>query len=91
MDLVEHVVRDYDVDAMYFDAWRPQYFWTGMKTCFCKGCKKGFKRATGFEIPYHENRADYTEDELDIVRKYNEWYIEEYIKIVQETRRLIKS
>jgi len=91
MDLVEHVVRDYDVDAMYFDAWRPQYFWTGMKTCFCKGCKKGFKRATGFEIPYHENRADYTEDELDIVRKYNEWYFEEYIKIVQETRRLIKS
>lgn len=64
MDLVEHVIRDYDVAAMYFDAWTPYYFWTGMQTCFCDGCTRGFREATGLEIPYHEERKDYTEAEL---------------------------
>jgi hypothetical protein len=91
MDLVEHVVRDYDVDAMYFDAWRPLYFWTGMQTCYCDGCKNGFKEATGHDIPYHSNRKDYSDEELTIINKYHQWYFEEFIKIVQETRRLIKS
>ncbi|MFC2123169.1 family 10 glycosylhydrolase [Bacteroidota bacterium] len=91
MDMIEHVIRDYDVDAMYFDAWRPQYFWTGMRTCYCDGCTKGFKKATGHDIPYHSNRADYTDEELTIVKKYYSWYFEEYIKIVRETRKLIKS
>ena len=33
MDLVEHVVRDYDVAGVYFDTWRPHYVWPDMKVC----------------------------------------------------------
>lgn len=90
-DLVEHVVRDYDVEGMYFDTWRPFYFWEGKQTCYCEGCRTGFQRATGYEIPYHENEKDYTDEELEIIDQYHQWYFEEFIKIVQETRRLIKS
>jgi len=90
-DLVEHVVRDYDIDGMYFDAWRAFYFWEGKQTCYCEGCQTGFRKATGYEIPYHENEKDYTEEELEIIDLYHQWYFEEFIKIVQETRRLIKS
>lgn len=91
LDLVEHVVRDYDIDAIYFDTWRPFYFWEGKQTCYCEGCRNGFRKATGYEIPYHENTADYTDDELEIIDKYHHWYYEEFIKIVQQTRRLVKS
>lgn len=27
MDLVKHVVCDYEIDGMYFDKWVPFYFW----------------------------------------------------------------
>jgi len=90
-DLVEHVVRDYDVYGMYFDAWRPFYFWGGKQTCYCEGCLTGFRKATGYEIPYHENNNDYTEKELEIIDRYHQWYVEEFIGIVQQTRKLIKS
>ena len=91
MDLVEHVVRDYDIDGMYFDSWTPFYFWTGAKTCYCDGCKKGFKEASGKEIPYHSDIKDYTQEEWKTIDEYHHWYYEEYIKIVQETCRLIRS
>jgi hypothetical protein len=91
MDLIEHVVRDYDVDAMYFDTWRPLYFWEGLQTCYCDGCTNGFREATGKEIPYHMNPEDYTTEELTTIDQYHYWYTEEYIKIVQQTRKLIKS
>jgi hypothetical protein len=91
LDLIEHVVRDYDIDAMYFDTWVPLYFWTGMKTCYCEGCKKGFRKATGKEIPYHAHEEDYSGTELQIIEEYHHWYYEEYIKIVQQTCNLIRS
>jgi len=37
LEYVEHVVRDYDIDGIYFDAWRPFYFWSGKKLCYCDG------------------------------------------------------
>ena len=60
MDLVEHVVRDYDVAGVYFDTWRPHYFWPGTKVCYCAGCTEGFRTATGEELPWHEDSSDFT-------------------------------
>ncbi len=92
LDLVEHVVRDYDIDGIYFDAWMPFYFWPGKKLCYCDGCRNGFRRATGMEIPYHAKDEDYTTDELKTIDKYHQWYIEEYItKVVLKVRELVKS
>jgi hypothetical protein len=92
LDLVEHVVRDYDIDGIYFDAWMPFYFWQGKQLCYCNGCRNGFRNATGLEIPYHENDEDYNDEELKVIDKYHHWYIEEYIaKVVLPVRDLVKS
>ena len=92
MDLVEHVVRDYDIDGIYFDKWETHYFWPGKKLCYCDGCRNGFREATGLEIPYHESNRDYTAEELVAIDKYHAWYQEEYItKVVMKVRELVKS
>jgi len=91
MDLVEHVVRDYDVAGLYFDTWRPHYFWPGLKVCYCEGCMKGFKQATGETLPWHENAKDYTRQELATIDKYHQWYADVLVDIVHEVRRLVKS
>lgn len=91
MDLVEHVVRDYDVDGIYFDTWRPFYFWPGMKVCYCDGCCEGFKKATGSNLPWHKNPKDYTQKELILIDKYHNWYRQELIDIIHKVRRLVKS
>ena len=91
MDLVEHVVRDYDVAGVYFDKWTPHYFWPGMKVCYCDGCKKGFREATGEELPWRENSKDYTKKELAAIDKYHQWYADVLVEILQQVRRLVKS
>lgn len=92
LDYVEHVVRDYDIDGIYFDAWNPHYFWEGKKVCYCEGCQKGFRETTGLEIPYHEKNEDYTREELSAIEKYHDWYKEEYLNnVVLKVRELVKS
>jgi hypothetical protein len=92
LELVEHVVRDYDIDGIYFDKWDCHYFWPGKKLCYCEGCKKGFRKATGLEIPYYENDKDYTEDELTIIDKYHHWYKETYLtEVVEKVREIVKT
>lgn len=91
MDLLEHVVRDYDVDGLYFDTWRPQYFWPGLKLCYCEGCRRGFRKATGHEIPWHEREEDYTPKELAVIDQYHAWYRDELVEIMGEVRRLVKT
>lgn len=92
LDLVEHVVRDYDIDGIYFDKWEPHYFWPGKKICYCDGCRTGFHEATGLEIPYHVNDEDYTVEELEIIDKYHDWYKEIYMtEVVQKVREIVKS
>ena len=92
LDYVEHVVRDYDIDGIYFDAWFPNYFWQGRKLCYCHGCINGFKKATGLEIPYHENENEYTKEDERTIEKYHQWYFEEYItNVVMPVRKLVKS
>ena len=42
---VREIVKNYDVDAMYFDG--PNFY----SFCFCKHCKKSFYERYGFELP----------------------------------------
>lgn len=92
MDYVEHVVRDYDVDGIYFDKWEPHYFWEGKKLCYCDGCRNGFRKATGLEIPYHKNEEDYTPEELRTIDKYHDWYKEVYAKeVLEKVCELVRS
>ncbi len=91
LDYVEHVVRDYDIDGIYFDAWFPRYFWKGKEVCYCEGCRGGFREATGLEIPYHENEDDYTPEENETIDRYHDWYNEKYItEVVQPVRGMVK-
>ena len=92
LDYVEHVVRDYDIDGIYFDAWFPNYFWPDKKVCYCQGCRDGFRAATGLEIPYHENSEDYTARDMETIGKYHDWYKEDYITgVVLKVREIVKS
>jgi len=91
LDYVTHVVKDYDITGIYFDTWRPFYFWQGKQVCYCNGCVTGFRKATGLDLPYHENDADYTEGELKIIDKYHAWYKEELITIMNKVREIVKS
>lgn len=91
LEMVEHIVRDYDVDALYFDSPREFGFWPGLKVCYCDGCRDGFRRASGQELPWHENDADYTVAERAVIDQYHRWYHEEMIRILEEVRRIAKS
>jgi hypothetical protein len=91
LDYVTHVVKDYDVSGMYFDTWRPFYFWPGKKLCYCDGCVKGFRKATGLEIPWHEAETDYTKDELAAIDKYHSWYHEQLMGVLAQVRSIVKS
>jgi len=91
LDLVEHVARDYDVDGLYFDTWRPFYFWPGLQVCYCDGCRNGFQQASGKALPWHEREADYTSQERQVIAEYHQWYREQLMGVLQEVRRLVKS
>jgi len=91
LDLVEHVVRDYDVDGVYFDTWSPFYFWPGLKLCYCDGCRNGFQKACGKDLPWHEREGEYTEQEREVISEYHKWYYEQLISVLQETRRVVKA
>lgn len=91
-DYVEHVVKDYDIDAVYFDAWMPFYFWTGKRLCYCDGCRDGFRKTSGLEIPYHERDQDYTNSELETIDRYHKWYEEVYYnEVLLKVCELIRS
>jgi hypothetical protein len=91
LDYVTHVVNNYDIDGIYFDAWFPNYFWTGMRLCYCDGCREGILRVAGIDMPYHENNNDYTADELAAIEKYHHWYLEEIIVVLQEVTRIVRA
>ncbi len=91
LDLVEHVVRDYDVDGIYFDTWRIAYFWKEPRVCYCDGCRNGFRKATGLELPYHEHLKDYTKAELETIDKYHKWYQDQLVSVLREVRRIVKK
>lgn len=91
LDLVEHVVRDYDIDGIYFDRWTSGYFWPGRSVCYCDGCRNGFRKATGMELPWHERDADYSAADLAAIDRYHSWYQDNLVQIVRQVRKLVKS
>ncbi len=92
LDMVEKVVSQYDVDGVYFDAWMLYYGFSGpMRICYCPGCTKGFKQATGLDLPYHKHKKDYTRSELKTIDRYRDWYKERLVEVFLETKRIIKS
>jgi hypothetical protein len=90
LDLVEHVVRDYEIDGIYFDSWGACYFWPRPGTCYCDGCRNGFAASTGLEIPFHEKLSDYTPAEQAAIRRYHAWYQDQLVGILAEVRRIVK-
>lgn len=91
LDLVERLARDYDIDGMYFDTWRAGYFWPGHGVCYCDGCRNGFRKATGLELPWHENDADYSPADLAIIDRYHAWNQDNLVEVMREVRRIVKS
>lgn len=91
MDLVEKVVRDYDIDGVYFDRWTAGYFWSGRAVCYCDGCRNGFRKATGLELPWHERDSEYTAADKAAIDRYHAWYQEVLVEIVRQVRKLVKS
>ena len=90
-DVVEIIMSRYDIDGIYFDAWLPFYFFGGREQlCYCDGCRKGFRTASGKEIPYKKNSA-YSPEELKTIDRYRKWYREELFKVFTETKRIVKS
>ena len=91
LDYITHVVKNYDISGMYFDTWRPFYFWPGKKVCYCDGCVNGFKKVSGRKLPWHEADADYTQEELKTIDEYHSWYHEELMGILFKVREIVKS
>ena len=90
-NLVKTIVSRYDIDGIYFDAWLPFYFFGGKEqVCYCDGCMKGFKAASGKELPYKKNE-DYSPEELKTIDLYRVWYKEELFSAFSETKRIVKA
>jgi len=90
-EVVKTIMSHYDVDGIYFDAWLPFYFFGGKEmVCYCDGCKKRFRKASGKELPYRKN-TEYTPEELKTINHYRKWYREELFKVFTETKRIVKS
>jgi hypothetical protein len=91
LEMVEHLVRDYDIDGIYFDRWQAGYFWPGRAVCYCDGCRSGFRKASGQELPWHANDKDYTPAELTVIDRYHAWQQENLAALVGEVRKLVKK
>ena len=87
-ELVRTVVSKYDVDGADFDSWLPFYSFNG-QICYCEGCRKGFKKSEGKEIPYKEKGDKYTSDEIKTIDRYREWYVDQMYEAFRETSTLL--
>lgn len=89
LDYVRHVAEDYDVDALYFDAWmNAWYHYERPHTCYCQGCRDGFLKHAGLEIPYHASLGEYTPEERATVRHYLEWKHSVMLEVFDEVHRI---
>lgn len=89
LDLVERVARDYAIDGIYFDSWFAGYFWGRNGVCYCDGCREGFRKASGKELPWREN-GGYTSEEQETFGRYRGWLDEQLVETVREVRRRVK-
>ncbi len=90
-DLIEHLVTRYDIDGVYFDAWKIFYRFRYPQVCYCSGCTRNFKEATGLTLPYRENPRQYTTAERQAIDRYHDWYLQKLLAIFRETKRRIRS
>ncbi len=90
-DLIEKLVTQYDIDGIYFDAWKIFYRFQHPKVCYCEGCVTGFKKATGLDLPYRQNSRQYTDAEWKTIERYHDWYLEELLAVFRETKRRIRA
>ncbi len=90
LELVEHVVRDYEVDGIYFDTWKAFYFYPEPRVCYCEGCREGFRAFSGLELPYREGHQGYTPTELATLARYHAWYQDRLMEVLAEVRRIVK-
>ena len=91
LDMVERVVRDYDIDGIYFDTWFAGYFWGSRRLCYCDGCRNGFRKATGEELPYRQNHSGYTAAELAVIERYHAWLQDQLVETARQVRKIVKS
>lgn len=90
-ELIDRVVSRYDIDGIYFDAWKIFYGFKPPYVCYCNGCREGFAKATGLELPYRENPGQFTSQERETIRRYQDWYREEMVEVSRETKRIVRS
>jgi hypothetical protein len=90
-EMIDRVVSRYEIDGIYFDAWKVFYDFRQPYVCYCAGCRKGFAKATGLELPYRENPGQYTSRERETIRRYQDWYREEMVEVFRETKRIVRS
>ncbi len=91
LKLVRKVVSEYDIDGIYFDSWLMMYFYDEPRVCYCPGCREGFKKATGFDIPYRTGHAGYTDEDRAVFARFALWRNEVMVDVFNETKRLVKS
>ena len=91
LDLIEKLVTRYDIDGIYFDAWKLFYRFRPPYVCYCDGCRKGFREATGLELPYRKNPNHYTAAERRVIARYHDWYREQLVQVFRETKRIVRS
>jgi len=68
---VREIVRNYDIDGIFFDG-------TNIRICYCNDCRKGFKEDTGYNIPLSKDDPHW----LDHVRWLNKESVELRQKIM---------
>ncbi|OSP53911.1 alpha-amylase family protein [Pseudoruegeria sp. SK021] len=50
--IITEIVRDYDIDAVFANRWQ------GHGICYCDGCARRFRDASGYELPRGSDPAD---------------------------------
>ena len=90
-ELIERLVTRYDIDGVYFDAWKVFYRFPAPHVCYCQGCQEGFQQAAGTSLPYRPNTQLYSPDELKVIDRYHDWYREELLAIFRKTKTLIRT
>lgn len=90
-ELIDQLVTRYDIDGIYFDAWKIFYRFRAPYVCYCAGCQDGFRAATGLQLPYHPDSGAYSPAEMKVIDRYHDWYRQQFLAIFRETKAHIRA
>lgn len=90
-ELIDRLTTQYDIDGIYFDAWKLFYRFRAPYVCYCDGCREGFREATGCELPTQTDSRDSVAFDTDTINKYHDWYRAQLLEVFRETKRRIRS